>query len=124
MGALVDEVRKRNQDERKTLKKGMHVGGKEGRINVPQAEYSDAYEGDNSQCHRDRPVRSVKTRVHKNNLSGFTCGEDLHLEGLLRLPGFRLRFAYNGAMALGTYRVYLRFRRTVSGSWYCEFLPD
>jgi hypothetical protein len=27
-------------------------------------------------------------------------------------------------MALGTHRVYLRFRRTVSGSWYCEFLPD
>ena len=43
MGALVDEVRQSNQHERKTLKKGMHIGGKERRINVPQAEDSDAY---------------------------------------------------------------------------------
>jgi hypothetical protein len=43
MGALVDEVRQSNQHEGKTLKKGMHIGGKERRINVPQAEDSDAY---------------------------------------------------------------------------------
>src|ERR1700757_750235 len=68
MRTLVDEVRKSNHRKRECLKKGMPGSWKERRINVPHEEHPGAYQGDNSQCDRNRPVRPVKTTVHKLTL--------------------------------------------------------
>ena len=99
----------------------MDTGGEEGRVHIPQEERCDAEERDDSEDHREGPVRSIETSVHTVTLQKRykEPGRNswwVSCLNLARDPGFERWVADVGR---GSYMILEPF--TFSSSWACLF---